>query len=58
MVQLGEPDTGLWCRRCAEDSLVRFPVLKLSGDGLMPIGSLDRCLNEDCDVRVNRRIEP
>jgi len=54
-IDLGEPDTGLWCRTCSAPSLLRFPVLHLTGDGVMPVGSVDFCLQ--CGHRVNRRVQ-
>lgn len=54
-IELGEPDTGLWCRKCTAHSLMRFPVLSLRGDGVLPVGSIDLC--PQCKHSVNRRVE-
>lgn len=55
MIELGEPTLGLWCRTCEDHTLMRFPVLHLDGDGIMPIGHKDAC--PQCKTHVNRRIE-
>lgn len=54
-IELGEPTLGLWCRTCGDHTLMRFPVLALESDGIMPIGSRDACAQ--CKSHVNRRVE-
>jgi hypothetical protein len=54
-IELGEPALGLWCRTCEDHTLMRFPVLQIDSDGIMPVGNRDVCPH--CNTRVNRRVE-
>jgi hypothetical protein len=42
-VQVGSPGVGLWCSRCALPSVLRFPLVVLSDDGVSPAGWVDYC---------------
>lgn len=38
---------GLWCDECQLPSVVRFPILFMSENGISPAGVVDRCM--ECD---------
>lgn len=39
--------TGIWCDDCRLPSVVRIPMLMMSGDGICPAGDLITCVK--CD---------
>ena len=43
-IDVGEPETGIWCATCLLPARFRFPLLHLAERGVTHLSTVERCL--------------
>lgn len=44
-IDVGEPETGIWCNDCQLSARCRFPLLHLTERGVSHIATVERCVH-------------